>query len=119
MTLVKSDILSDEEKGQIIREKYDELSRTREDEKIKPRTIIGSIVGGGIGSIIGGGLWGLQMIQMHRMFYILVIGLAILSYGLIHLFTKQSKANVVVLIATVLSVIGALVIGQLLFEMYG
>jgi hypothetical protein len=53
------------------------------------------------------------------MFYILVIGLALLSYGLIRLFTKQSKANVVVLVATALSVIGALVMGQLLFEMYG
>ena len=118
-TIIKSEILSPDETELIIEEKYNEIKKDQEDIRIKPRTIFGCIIGGVLGSLIGGALWGLQMIQMHRMFYIFVIGLAILSYGLIRFFTKQSKANVAVAISTILSVYGALLIGQLLFEMYG
>ena len=118
-TIITSEILSPTETHEIIQTKLDELQAANEDKKIKPRTILGSLAGGAIASVIGGVLWGLQMIQMHRIFYIFVIGLVILSYGLIKLFTKQSRANAVVLIATVISVVAALFIGQMIYRAFG
>lgn len=117
--LIQSNILSPEETQQLIETTYVQLKAEKEDQKIKPRTVFGSLIGGAIGSIVGGVIWGLQMIQMHRMFLVLVAGLALISYGLIRLFTKQSKANRAVVIATVLSVAGALIIGEILYENFG
>jgi hypothetical protein len=117
--LITSDLISPSELHQIIESKYLELRSEEEDKKIKPRTIFGSLIGGLIGSVIGGVLWGLQMIQMHRVFFILIAGLIIISYGLIRAFTKQSKANTAVVIATFLSVAGSVLIGQVLFEIFG
>jgi hypothetical protein len=118
-SLIKSDTLTEEEKNIIIAEKFGEKKLEQEDQKIKPRTIWGSIRGGGIASIIGGVLWGLQMIQMHRMFYIFLIGLVMLCYSIIKFVTKQSKKNNAVFIATGISVAVALAIGELLFELFG
>lgn len=117
--LITSDLLDIHETHQIIEAKFSELRLAHEDEQIKPRTIFGSLIGAILGSIAGGILWGLQMIQMHRMFLILIAALVLISYGLIRWFTKQSKSNTVVLIATILSVVGALLIGQILFTMFG
>ena len=63
--------------------------------------------------------WGLQMIYSKRMFYIFFVGLALLSYYLIKALTKQTKNNSFVFIATIISVILALFIGQLLYEIVG
>lgn len=117
--LITSNLLTSQEIQQIIETKFSELRLAHEDVKIKPRTVFGSLIGGILGSLIGGIIWGLQMIQMHRMFFILIAGLFFISYGLIRLFTKQSKSNTVVLIGSVLSVAGALLIGELLFAMFG
>jgi len=90
-----------------------------EDKKIKPRTVIGSIIGCIVAGLIGGTLWGLQMIYSGRIFYILLIGLVLLCYGIIKISTKQTKKNTVVLIATVISVVLSLLIGQLLYDIIG
>jgi hypothetical protein len=118
-TITNSTILSDDKVKEIIDRKYEEVEAEIEDKKIKPRTIIGSIIGGGIASIIGGTFWGLQMIYSKRMFYIFFVGLALLSYYLIKALTKQTKNNTFVFIATIISVILALFIGQLLYEIFG
>jgi hypothetical protein len=117
--MITSEILTEENVNQIIRSKIAVLRMEEEDKKIKPRTVFGGLVGGVIASIVGGILWGLQMIQMHRIFLLLLVGLVLLSYGIIKLLTRQSKRNTVVLISTVISVIAALVIGRLLFEIFG
>ena len=118
-SLIKSEILNESETNKIIEEQFIVIKLEQEDKKIKPRTIWGSIIGGGIASVIGGILWGLQMIQMHRIFYVFLIGLIILSYSFIRFFTKQSKKNSAVFIATGISVVLALFIGQLLFDVFG
>ncbi len=117
--LITSYILNPKEVNEIIEQRFAQISLEQEDKKIKPQTIFGSVIGGGIASIIGGILWGLQMIQMQRVFYILIFGLAILSYGLIKFITGQSRNNKAVLVATIISVISALIIGQLIFETFG
>jgi hypothetical protein len=117
--LITSDLISIQERQQIIEAKFSELRSEHEDKEIKPRTVFGSLIGGILGSLAGGVLWGLQMIQMHRIFFILIAALILISYGLIRLFTKQSKSNTMVLVATILSVVGALFIGQLIFTVFG
>ncbi|MGE5109119.1 MAG: hypothetical protein ACM3H8_16395 [Sphingobacteriales bacterium] len=114
-----SDILSAEKVNEIIDNKYVEVETELADKKINPRTIVGSVIGGGIASLVGGILWGLQMIYSQRIFYMLFVGLILLCYGIIRLSTKQSKKNTVVVIATIASTILAVLIGQLLYEMIG
>lgn len=118
-TVTSSTILSEEKVKEIIDRKYVEVEAEIEDKKIKPRTIIGSITGGGIASIIGGAFWGLQMIYSKRMFYIFFVGLVLFSYYVIKALTKQTKNNSFVFIATIISIILALFIGQLLYEIVG
>lgn len=118
-TTTSSKILSAEKVKELIDNKYIEVEQELEDKKIKPRTIVGSIIGGGIASLVGGILWGEQLIYSHRAFYILGIGLALLCYGIIKFVTKQSKNNTVVFVATVISFLCALIIGQLLYEAIG
>lgn len=118
-TVTISTILSEEKVKEIIDRKYVEVEAEIEDKKIKPSTIIGSITGGGIASIIGGAFWGLQMIYSKRMFYIFFVGLVLFSYYVIKALTKQTKNNSFVFIATIISIILALFIGQLLYEIVG
>jgi hypothetical protein len=117
--MTNSDILSAEAVDQIIDNQYSVVQLELEDKKIKPRTVFGSLIGGAIASLVGGVLWGLQMIYSKRIFYILFVGLVLLCYGIIKISTKQSKKNSVVLIATIISVVLALLIGQLLYEIIG
>ena len=117
-TLIKSDILPEEQVHDIIDTKFAEVEAEEEDMKIKPRTVFGSIIGCGIASVVGGILWGLEMIYSNRIFYILVFGLAVLCYGIIKFLTKQSK-NDLVIIATVIAVILALGIGRILYNIIG
>jgi len=117
--MVTSTILAPEQVHGIIAATHDETQRERKDKQIKPRTVLGSVIGGSIASVLGGVLWGLQMIWSGRMFLIFIAGLALLSYGSIRLFTRQSGKNTVVVIATIISVLAALFIGQLLYEIIG
>jgi len=119
ITVTKSDILSDEKVKEVIDAQYASVEAEIENKKIKPRTVIGGIVGGGIASVVGGILWGLQMIYSQRIFYLFGVGLVLLCYAIIKVSTRQNKENKVVLIATILSVIVALLIGSLLYEIIG
>lgn len=117
--IISSEILPQNEVAALVEKTHEEVRLNNEDQRVKPRTVMGSILGGAIASVVGGGLWGLLMVQTHRIIYFFVAGLALLSYGLIRFFTKQSKENIVVLVATLLSVAGALLIGQVIFEYFG
>jgi hypothetical protein len=118
-TQINSTLISSIEIDLIIKETTTNYNFEKSDRKIKPKTIIGSLIGGLIGGTIGGVVWGIQMIYSGQMYFILVFGLAVLSYAFIWLFTKQSKKNVIVLGMTILSVIYALLLGQLIFEIIG
>lgn len=117
--MINSEILEESQKEFIIRQAVEESIQELEDRKIKPRTLLGGGLAAGIASLIGGVLWGLQMMWSGRVFAIFFFGIVLLSYGLIKLFTKQSHKNVAVILLTAISVIIALVIGQLMFEVFG
>lgn len=103
----------------IIVEVSTKFEQEKADKQINPRTILGGIIGGVIGGTIGGILWGVQMVYSNHMVFIFLIGLAILSYAFIRLFTRQSKKNKIVLVLTAVSVIYALILGQIIFEIFG
>lgn len=117
--MVVSERLSTEQVSQIVTSQFAQIELERKDQCITPRTIWGSIAGGSLAALIGGVIWGLQLIQMHRMFWILAIGIYMLAYGIIKWFTKQSKNNTIVLVASCLATGLAIGIGFLLFEIFG
>jgi hypothetical protein len=117
--MIQSGILLESQKRSIIKLAFEEITQELEDKKIKPRTLLGGGLAAGIASLIGGILWGFQMMWSGRIFGIFLIGLVLLCYGLIRLFTKQSHKNIAVIILTAISVVIALVIGQLMFETFG
>lgn len=118
-TLAKSDILSVESVNEIIEQKYNEVETEKADKTVTSRTIVGSIVGGLIASIIGGVVWGLQMVYSHRVINMVFVVLVLLCYWIIRIATKQTIKNRVVIIATVVSIILALLIGQVVLEIMG
>jgi len=103
----------------IIQETFAEINKDLDDRKVKPRTIIGGIIAAGIASLAGGILWGLQMMWSGRAFAIFFLGLVFLCYGLVRLVTRQSYKNMAVFLFTALSVIMALLIGQLMYVVFG
>ena len=117
--MITSHILNENQTQFIIQQSFEEINRDLEDRKVKPRTIIGGSVGAGIAGLIGGIFWGLQMMWSGRIFAILFFGLVLLCYGLIRVMTKQSHKNVAVFVLTAISIVIALVIGQLMFEIFG
>jgi hypothetical protein len=117
--MIPSPILSQEETDKEIESAWQQIINEQEDLKVKPATIFGSIVGGIIGAGLGGVLWGAQLIYSGRIFWIFLAGLILISYGMVWMFTKKSKKNTAVIIATALSVILALVIGHTLYAIIG
>ncbi len=117
-TIVSSKILPPEEVDKVITQALEQVALHKEDRKIKPRTIIGSVLGVIVAGIIGGIGWGLKEVYAPDIYLkiqlLLVAGLILLSYGIVKAFTRQSKGNVVVLIATVLSVILSILLGLLI-----
>jgi len=103
----------------IIEEAFAEVNKDLDDRKVKPRTIIGGVIGAAIASLIGGILWGFQMMWSGRVFAIFFFGLLLLCYGLVRLITKQSHKNTAVFVLAAISVIMALLIGNLLYSVFG
>lgn len=118
-TVTNSNILPAEKVKEIIDTKYKEIESELDDKKIKPRTIVMGSVGAAIASLIGGALWGLQLIYSHRIFFFLLAGLVLICYGIIKVLTRQSYKNLVVIIATIVSVILSVLIGTVLYNFVG
>lgn len=117
--LLSPTVLTKDEFSELIESEELEFQEISKDTKSKPRTFIGGIIGGVIGSILAGTMWGAQMIYSGRIFWILVIGVFVITYGPIRILTKQSYKNKVVLILTFLFSVLAFIGGQLLFENVG
>jgi hypothetical protein len=116
---ITSSVFTQEDLRRTIETSLQEFQADNEDRAIKPRTIWGSLLGGFIGGTIGGIVWGLQLVQMHRIFWVLNVGLLVLNYGCIKLFTKQSGKNVLVLVLSFVSVLYAMLLGFLIYSIFG
>ena len=116
---IKSDILTPGLLDKIIKQVNQENQKEIEDSKVNSRTIIGSLIGTIIGSILGGIIWGLQLITMGRMFYLLIVLLVLINYGSIKLITRQSKKNIVVVIAVIIGTLLSVWLGFLFYNLFG
>lgn len=117
--MIHSDLLPQEKVNEIIDSTFYITEQEKGDVKIKPRTIYGSIIGGVIASIVSGLLWGVLLIYSEKILVILLIVPALICYWIIKAFTKQSKNNIVVLIATIIAICAAILIGNVLLNMVG
>lgn len=61
-TAIQSTILSPQQVSKIIDDTYRQVKLEVDDQKIKPRTIAGSLIGTVLATITGGALWGLRLI---------------------------------------------------------
>jgi len=86
-----------------------------ENKRIGFKTILFGLMGGSISCVIGGYLWGTQMLQSNRIFYIFAVGLVLLNYVFINGFTKKSYKNPVVVILTILFFTISLYIGNYIY----
>jgi hypothetical protein len=116
-TVMTSTILPPEKVNEIIDQAFEMATLDNEDRKIKPRTIVGSILAAIVASIVGGILCSLALIyappRMSLMIVgILIFGLILLCYGIVRLFTRQTQKNIVVLVATFISVVLSIFIGE-------
>jgi hypothetical protein len=121
---ITSKILPAEEVHAIIDVAGRQLNIEKEDQAIKPRTIIGGLAGALTASVIGGILWGLKLIYQgqgldHKVNALLAVGLVLVCYGIIRLFTRQSRRNIMVLVFIGLSVLASVFIGITLYRVIG
>ena len=120
-TIISSKILPPEKVNDIITQASGLVALEKEDKKIKPRTIIGSLLAIIVATAIGGIAWGLKEIYAPNIYrqiqLLLVLGLVLLCYGIVKRFTRQSKRNAVVIIATLISVALSLALGVLIGDM--
>lgn len=117
--LIVSEKLSDNEMIHLINDHISVLNTHQENITVKPRTVYGSLFGGLLSIIVGGSMWGIFLIETHRMFVFLAIAVVLICYFIIRFFTRQDQKNKVVLLATVVSSVLAFLFGQFLFEIFG
>ena len=117
--VITSDHLSPDKVNEIIDSTFYVVEQEKEDIKIKPRTIYGSLLGGAIASVVSGCLWGALLIYSERVLVMMLIAPALICYWIVKAFTKQSRKNIVILIATIVAICVGLLIGQILLDIIG
>ena len=114
MNEIQSELLSEEERVDLIAKKLFEYQAIAADRAINPRTISGSLLGLTIGSVLGAGFYLLSLSIFEQFTFRPLIGSYIICYLTIRFFTKQSRNNAFVFIAsflaTVISALLALVV---------
>ncbi len=116
---IGTDFFNVEKINSIVDEMIAGQNKILKDKKITFRAIVGSLLGALVGGTISGIIWGVQMIYSQHMFVLIAIGLALFCYFMVRVFANKSKKNVIVIIATVLAIIYALLLGELLYGIFG
>lgn len=114
-----SSIFSQKEVDDIIETNIENAAFKIEDKKISSDTIAKSILGCGLASIIGSAFVSLQFIYFGATSIIMVIGLALICYGVVKFITKKSFNNPVVLLSSFLAFIISCIVGYALFSFFG
>jgi hypothetical protein len=117
-TVIKSDILPEEQLHKVIEEKYKLAEAYRNNKKIKSRTVAGSLAGIAVSTVVVGVLWMLQLAYMKNVYYIGIVVAYFICYGIIRLITRQTASNAIVLIAAVLATGTSVLAGIKMYELY-
>jgi superoxide dismutase len=118
-TVIKSNILTDEELNKIIDEKFAIYEANKKDKTITSKTIVVGAASSILASVVCGGLFGLLLIYTGAYHVLFFVGLFFLCYGVIKLITRQSSNNAAILIFSVVATILSIVIGFLLYNYFG
>ncbi|MBI1782348.1 MAG: hypothetical protein HYR66_13445 [Sphingobacteriales bacterium] len=116
---IASDIIAQKQVNEIINEQHKEYEEFLRDTSIDSKTIALAITGMVIATCVGGAGWGLQLIFSHKTFYLLLIGLVLLCFGIVSSITKKTMKNKIVLLTSLLAVVFSILLGYLLFWQIG
>jgi hypothetical protein len=114
LSQVTSEVIPKSELVNLVRNHLVTIDKEMKDASVNARTIIGAILGTTISSILTAILWYASIVYSGYMYYILIGVFVLMSYVIIRLCTRQSRRNVVVFIATFLSVFIGMIVGTLL-----
>ncbi|GGB03772.1 hypothetical protein [Puia dinghuensis] len=119
---MSSTVLSPEEVRGIVDQTLAQTAVEKQDRSIGTRTVIGSLLAIPIAGVAGSILFGLQLSYAPtidlKIILILYFGVLLICYGIVRLFTRQSKRNRVVILATALSFVLAFLIGDWLVPLF-
>jgi hypothetical protein len=114
-----SAILSKEEVNEIIETNAGKAELLVEDKKVNSETIFKSVVGCGLASIAGGSFASIQFVYFGATSALLIIGTALICYGIVKLVTKKSYSNTAVLLSSFAAFIISYLLGQLTLSIFG
>lgn len=109
--LVSSEILTNEDLEIVITKTFHDCQSTLSNKRITTDTIVRSIVGLLIASVLGAVLWSCSILFLKKIYFPILIPIYVFNYFIIYLFTRKTRSNVVVFIASVLAIIGSIVMG--------
>ncbi len=114
-----SSILSKEEVNKIIETNVARAESVVEDKKVNSDTVVKSILGCGLASLIGGAFASLQFIYFGATSTLMIIGVALVCYGIVKLVTRKSYNNTAVLLASFIAFILAYLLAYGIFAIVG
>lgn len=117
--MVTSETLPEQEVANIVEGEWIIWEKDLKDRQVKPATITRGIPAVIISGLVAGFLWGLSIMWSGRIFYIFLVGVVIVCYSIVKLFTRQSYKNSAVFVLTVIASILAFSIGQLMWGYFG
>lgn len=117
--LISSEFMSKEDLDIFVKTVYDEQQLSISDKKITTDTIIKSGIGLFAGSIASGLFWWGILIIFHQPFFFVLPVVYFICYFIIKKITRQSTRNPVVLVSSLLSAVGGILLGQLLYQLIG
>ncbi len=114
-----SAILSEEEVNAIIDTNAGKASLIVEDRKVNSDTVVKSIVGCVVASLAGGIFASLQFVYFGATSAIMIIGTALICYGVVKLVTKKSFNNTAVFVSSFLAFMLSYLLGYLALFIFG
>ena len=114
-----SSILSNEELNSIIDTNVAVAEFHLEDKKIDSNFIVKCILACAVASLFGGAFISLQFLYLGATSVLMVIGLALICYGVVKWVTKKSYNNAAVVIASLLAFVLSYLLGFLVYSIFG
>ncbi|WP_341902442.1 hypothetical protein [Fluviicola taffensis] len=111
---ITSDLIPSEELTEIIAKQFNSIEAHEKDLSIHWGIIIRTLVGIVIASLINTLIWFYSIVYSGHMFFILIPGFVLISYGILKLLTGKSSRNVIVYLGTFFSVLVGVIIGTAL-----
>ena len=114
-----SSILSKEKLNSIIDTNVEIAEFHIEDKKIDSNIIMKCVLAGAVASLFGGAFISLQFLYLGATSLLMIIGLALICYGVVKWITNKSYNNAAVGIASLLAFILSYLIGFFVYSIFG